>query len=218
MSAVVVPDENLSDAAMLLELLRADLKRNTGDPLHWTNIKNHAQRLHAVKTLGAVDWITLSSVVVCKRHLADEGLNEDEAYLHTLRYLLERLSWLARDSGRELSYTVAHVVRFRMAQLREYEASLRQLDDCTIAWEALDPSGGKIDQPKRIENLQLADIVASATGAAFNVDTYNNTETRYLQEMVPRLYRRNGKLLSYGLKMHPWNDMTKATYPWVVAL
>src|SRR4051794_2345744 len=87
MSAVIITEENLSDAATLLELLRTDLKRNTGDPLRWTNIKNHAQRLHAAKTLGSVDWLQVSSVVVCKRHLADDGLDEAESYLYTLRYL-----------------------------------------------------------------------------------------------------------------------------------
>lgn len=218
MSAVVIPEEHLADAATLLELLRADLKRNAGDTLHWKNIKQHPQRLHASKTLGAVDWLTVSSIIVCKRHLGGQALNDDLAYLYTLRYLLERLSWMARDSGRVLNYTMAHIVRFQIAKLREYEAELRQLYGCTIAWDSLDPRGGRMDQPSRIENLQLADIAASATGAAFNKDEYGNTEARYLKEMAPRLYRRNGKLISYGMKMHPWNDITKAAYPWVAAL
>jgi hypothetical protein len=219
MSAVVIPDERLTDATDLLALLRADLKRNPGDPLHFNKIKHHAQRVRASQALGAVDWLTISSVVVCKRHLTGEPLADDVAYLYTLRYLLERLSWLARDNGRELSYTMAHVVRFKIAKLREYESRLRSLDSCQIAWPWLDPRGGQIDQPNRVEQLQLADIAASATGAAFNVDEFGNTETRYLREMAPRLYRRQGgNLTSYGLKMHPWNETARAAYPWVAAL
>jgi hypothetical protein len=54
---------------------------------------------------------------------------------------------------------------------------------------------------------------------AFEHDTFDNTETRYLVEMSPRLYRKpDGKLTSYGLKMHPWSDSARAAYPWVTAL
>lgn len=218
MSAVVIPEDRLADAATLLELVRADLKRHPGHALHWKNIKSHTQRLRACQLLAEADWLTISSVVVCKRHLPGEPLNDDLAYLFTLRYLLERLSWLAREHDTELAYTMAHVVRFQIAKLREYEARWRAEPDCEIAWSHLDARGGQLDQPSRIEHLQLADLAASATGAAFNKDEFGNTEIRYLQELAVRLYRRNGNLLSYGLKLHPGRDSTKAAYPWVAAL
>ena len=66
-----------------------------------------------------------------------------------------------------------------------------------------------------MEELQLADLVASATASAFEPDTFGNTEPRYLREMAPRLYRHNGNLTSYGLKMHPWTAAVQAAYPWV---
>ena len=144
--------------------------------------------------------------------------NDDLAYLLTLRYLLERLSWLAREHERELAYTMAHVVRFQIGKLREHEASWRAEPDCQIDWNYLDGRGGRLDQPSRVEHLQLADLAASATGAAFNKDEFGNTEIRYLQELASRLYRRNGKLLSYGLKLHPGRDSTKVAHPWVAAL
>jgi hypothetical protein len=157
--------------------------------------------------------------VVCKRHLPDVGLTEDQAYLFTLRFLLERLSWVARDTRRELHYTVAHVVRFKLKKLREYEAILRQTPGCQIAWTAMDPRGGRLDQPSRVEGLQLADTVASATFAAFEPDQFGNTEQRYLCDLAPRLYRRGSGtdgLTSYGLKIHP--GTAKTAYPWVAAL
>jgi len=218
MSAVIIPEEHLAEAARLLELIRTDLKRHPGHALHWKNIKSHPQRLRACQLLAKRDWLTISSVVVCKRQLTGDPLNDDLAYLFTLRYLLERLSWMAREQDRKLSYTMAHVVRFQLAKLREHETRWRDEPDCQIAWEHLDDRGGQLDQPSRIEYLQLADLVASATGAAFNKDDFGNTEIRYLQELADRFYRRNGKLLSYGLKLHPGRDSTKAAYPWVAAL
>lgn len=220
LSAVIMVDEDVPKSAALLAQLRADLGRNPGDTLHWNKIKGHPQRLHLAKTMAAQAWLTVSSVVVCKRHLdGGDDMHEDLLYLYTFRYLLERLSWFARDQGRILEYTLAHVVRFKIAKLREYEAKLRSSCSCQIDWNFLDPSGGKLDQPNTLEQLQLADAAASATAAAFNVDDFGNTERRYLVELAPRLYRRgNAPLTSYGLKMHPWRDSTKAAYPWVAAL
>ena len=76
----------------------------------------------------------------------------------------------------------------------------------------------RVDQPSRVELLQYGDLTASATAAAFELDDYGNTEQRYLREMSPRLYRRNGNLASYGLKMHPWSDSARAAHPWAATL
>jgi len=219
MSAVVVPDENLTDATAVLAALRADLGRRAGDTLHWRNIRGHSQRLRLVQVMGAQPWLTVASVVVCKPHLTGPALDDDTAYLYTLRYLLERLSWLARDQGRILTGTLAHIVRFKIGKLRAYESILRQAPDCQVAWQSLNPAGFAIDQPHRVELLQFADAAASATFTAFERDAFNNTETRYLTELSPRLYRRPpGPLTSYGPKMHPWTDSARAAYPWVAAL
>lgn len=219
MSAIIVADADLPAAASFLARLRRDLNRRPGDTLHWQNFRAHSDRLHAARSLGRQSWVTISSVVVCKRHLiATTQLNEDQAYLYTLRYLLERLSWLARDSVATLSYTLAHILRMETSKLRQYESILRT-QGTQIAWQALNPNGGRIDQPSRVELLQCADIAASATFAAFNPDRFGNTEPRYLQELSPRLYRRGtSAITSYGMKMHPWNDSTKAAYPWVTTL
>lgn len=219
MSAVVVPDENCADAAATLAQLRTDLARRPGDVLHWRNIKSHSQRLRVVQTLRDQPWLTISSVVVCKNHLTGPALDDDTASLYILRYLWERLSWLARDQQRMLAYTLSHIVRFKIAKLRGYEELLRCSPNVQVAWGWLDPKGGHIDQPDRVELLQLADSAASATFAAFENDTFGNTENRYLAEMSPRLYRRpGGKLTSYGLKMHPWSENARAACLWVAAL
>jgi len=219
LSAAIVPTAHLDDAAAALAEIRTSIHRQPGQHLSWKNIRAHSQRLCVVQALARLPWLTVSSVVVCKDYLADAGLDDDTAYLYTLRYLLERLSWFARDQQQVLSYTLAHIVRFQKAKLRAYESALRNVPDCKIAWHALDPAGGAIDQPQRNEMIQFADLTASATGTAFNADDYGNVENRYLCELAPRLYRRgSGLLTSYGLKMHPWSESTRAAYPWVAAL
>ena len=216
MSAVVVHDDDLPAVAAMLAQLRVDLGRRPGETLHWKNFKGHSPRLHAAQTLGATTPVIVSSVIVCKRFFSPAQAlpDEDLAYLFTLRFLLERLSWLARGKGCTLDFTLAQIVRFALPKLRDYESRLRTAPGCQIDWSRLDSHGGRIDQPSRIENLQLADIAASATFKAFEPDEFGNTEDRYFMELVPRLYRRPpGKLTSYGLKMHPSGSRHSAPSP-----
>lgn len=140
-------------------------------------------------------------------------------YLYAFRFLLERISWLAKQHGEQAQYTLAHIRRFKLENLRDYEASLRGLPT-EIKWPNLDPKGGDISQPKILEQLQLADLVASSCGIAFNSpENTGVVETSYLRALRMRFYQPSGKsLTSYGLKMHPWNENTKAAYPWVAAL
>jgi hypothetical protein len=219
MAAVVLDASDLTAASQMLSRLRTDLGRRPTDPLHWRNLKSHSQRLHAAQIVGDFEKLTVSSVVVCKRLLSEAPIrDQDAAYLYTLRYLVERLSWLARDSGTSLTYTLAHIVRFKLGKLRQYEAALGREPHCKIAWTHIG-GPGSLNQPARVEHLQIADVAASAMYQAFEPDPYGNTERRYLEAIVPRLYRHPpGPLTSYGLKMHPWNEKAKSAYRWVADL
>jgi hypothetical protein len=91
MSAVVFDrDDDLNRADELLGQIRHDLHRRPGDELHWRNIKKHSQRLRAVQLIGQSPFITLSSVVICKRRLTlpqPNWHNDDATYLNTLAML-----------------------------------------------------------------------------------------------------------------------------------
>ena len=109
-----------------------------------------------------------------------------------------------------------------MSKLREYESRLRAMgNQTTIKWDYLDPKGGRLKNDQKVEELQLADIVASATQEAFELDPYGRTENRYLIELAPRLYRHpdpGRSITSYGLEMHPWNAAVQALHPWILDL
>jgi hypothetical protein len=197
--------------------MRKELRRSPNDEISWKKLRGHPDRLRASQMLGQANP-RMSSVIVCKRDFHPlQGVmpDEDFAYLYTFRFLLERLSWLARDYGLILAYTLAQIGRFRLGQLRGYEAKLRSLPDCSVHWPSLDPSGGSIDQPKRLEYLQLADIAASAIAQAFEPDPHGNVEPRYAQELQSAIYRHGTgrrSYTSYGMKMHPWNAKSRAAH------
>lgn len=220
LSAVVYRDVNAGLVTALLAELRADLGRQPGQRLHWSGFRTRPQRLYAAYELGQAQYVKIISVVVCKRLIAIALPDEHLSYMFTFRLLLERLSWLAQDHASLLSYTLSHVRRFPLAKLREYEAKLRGLgEQTTIRWDHLDPAGGRLDNDTSVEELQLADMAASATAEAFEAKPDGSTDSRYLRQLVPRLYcHPNRVLTSYGLKMHPWNAAARAAYPWVAEL
>lgn len=223
LAAVAMPESYLPRAAKWLADLRKDLGRGPNDVLHWLKYPSHSHRLRASQELGRQGFARVSAVVCCKRHLPKpRDFTADHAYMFAFRMLLERLSWLAQEREMDLSYTLGHVKGFSKTTLREYEGRLRAMSPsiCKIKWEHI-VGNGAIERPETEEMLQISDVAASAIGAAFNPDPFGNTERRYLANIAPRFYRGpddGGRLTSYGLKMHPWKDNTRAAYPWVAAL
>ena len=225
MSAVIFDGLGLDQSTDLLAEIRRDLGRGPSDVLHWKQIKTHSQRLRAVQLIARSSFVTVSAVVVSKRRLNFPNpywapTNNDQTYLNTVGMLLKRLSWMSSERGRVMSYTLAHVVRFKIATLRRYEAALRA-STYEIEWASLNPNGGAIDRPANCGPLQLADIAASAVAAAFEPDRFGNLETRYLVELGPKLYRRTGWPLTVsGLKLFPQlgEEETRATFPWLGVL
>ena len=225
MSAVVLEDaDGLRQAAEVAAQLRRELGRHPGDQLHWTNIKPHSQRLRAIQIIGQSPFMTVSSVVVCKRQLTlpqPHWRSDDDTYLNTLAMLLKRLSWIGYERGSIMSYTLAHIVRFKLNTLQEHEAALRATT-YDIQWSALDPRGGAIDRPANSDYLQLADLVTSAIAAAFEPDRYGNFEALYLKELASRFYRRSGvELTASGLKVYPslgGTEAVPACFRWLLDL
>ncbi len=170
MSAVVIPEEHLAEAATLLELIRAGLKRHPGHALHWKNIKSHTQRLRACQLLAEADWLTISSVGGVQASARRRPAQRRPGLPAHVALPAGATVVAGQEQEGELSFTMTHVVRFELAKLRDYEALWRDEPDCQVAWDYLDARGGQLDQPSRVENLQLADLAASATGGAFNKD------------------------------------------------
>lgn len=211
-SAIIVPDS--SDAQLRAELaeLRAALKRHPGHVLHFVKF-SHSQRLKAVQDVARFSIATIANVVVHK-DLIGQPLpagemayisRPDPMYLWALRLLLERISWYVDDSGGDQAIvTFAHLKGFKAQKLHDYRRALETSDGVDIRWHIFENHPFRIDSPKAVELLQIADITASVLFKAIEPDAYGNTERRYLEELRPKLYRRRrARVTSYGLKTFP---------------
>ncbi len=205
MAAVVVDDTHRPAVQGRLASIRHHLGKPPGTVLHFaSNIKEHGARVYVCQELGSLGDVTITNVVMCKRLWTSAPLltaDVSAVYLYALRFMLERLSWIARDRQDKLIITLAHVKSFPYQLLNAYLTRLRGTPT-SIEWAWIQDI--RINQPMKLELLQVADIAASSVLRAFQPDRHGVTEQRYLTELSPRLYRRPpGAITSYGMKLHP---------------
>lgn len=211
-SAIIVPDSGDAQLRSDLAELRASLGRHPGHVLHFVKF-NHSQRLKAAQDVARFSFAAITNVIVHKDligqpHPAGETsyiARPDPMYLWALRLLLERISWYVDDNdGDEAIITFSRLKGFKPQKLHDYRTALETSDGVDIRWHILDGHPFRIDSPKVVELLQVADITASALFRAIEPDAYGNTEPRYLDELRPKLYRRGrASVTSYGLKTFP---------------
>ena len=214
-SAVVVRERNREKIAPMLASLRSDLSRPNGT-LSWKQITSHVQRVHAAQTIGKTTWLRTISIVLCKEELAKNEMTAETRYLWTLRLLLERLSWMALECNEKVYPLISHLRGFEAEKLREYEGILLGMDT-QIRWKWLAPC--EVVNSADREELQLADLVASAVGSSVEPDAFGNVEHRYVYEMRSKIWVRKGGLLPvYGLKVHPAAVMGRVAYSWIKKL
>lgn len=224
LSAVIFDDSDAEKAeAMRDHLCRYSSASGQRTSLHFKDIANHGARRYMTQVIGSRPWLTVISVIVCKRHLeeGEERLIQDTAaqYNYTFRFLLERLSWFAAAERKTLTYVAGELGTAPPERLADHEDALRNLGSRTeIKWAHLSSPAGRMASVGDEPLLQLADVAASATAKAFEPDDWGYTERAYLQNLGPAMYRRRGTLMSYGVKVHPRGSQRRAAYSWAATL
>jgi hypothetical protein len=209
-SGAVVRDED--DAALRAELEQAksQLGLSPGNVVHFRKLP-HSKKVKICRDISGFSLACISSVLICKKEpqpFPGAGIpyisNPDPLYLWAARLLLERISWFIRDNGGGDSIvTFAHLTRFKAEKLHSYRAALES-SDTKIHWPSFAGHPFRINHPDKVHLLQIADCSASAFYKAVERDQYGITETRYLEELRPKLYRYGTRpVTSYGLKVFP---------------
>jgi hypothetical protein len=145
-----------------------------------------------------------------------DGLRDAERlYNWTLRLLVERISWFAKDRGVEMALTFAQIKGITPAIINAY-LTLLQGRTTSIEWGHI-RLPVKIDTPVNRAMLQLADTASGAIFQAFEPDEFGLTEQSYLTDLKPVIWRRYPRqpLVGRGLKLFPWpNPLEEAHVPW----
>jgi hypothetical protein len=205
LGAVIVDDSiNLQTSEMIVRV-REKLGKDPKATIHWTKIRNHDKKLYICQELVSEDW-KFACVITDKTHdyvLNSDGLFEKwHLYSYSTRLLLERLSWFARDNGREKAKLVFEKrTNMDYTALKNYLAYLHDWQPPTqVEWDFVDWQNPIILSKEKSRLLQASDIVCGALSDALERSKLGNIEPRYILGLKDRFYRRGNNLFSYGMK------------------
>jgi hypothetical protein len=203
------------DTVKVIDQVRAEFRIFQKEHVHWKKLK-HQQKIRYAQMVAGLRARVIS-ICVCKPSLLEPEKFQERyrLYFYAVRHLLERVSWLARDThdpgkwGGDGTVEVLFSNRQGMSY-DEMRAYLRHLktqqgsgQDVRIDFGLVPPENIATQAPGKSMGLQLADAVAGAFFNALERDPYGNTEPRYAQTMSPILYRHAGASHGYGFKILP---------------
>lgn len=209
LSAVVTRSEHDLETVKLVDRVRDLLGKKQRADLHFRHLQ-HGQRLPYMQEIAAARLRTVT-VMVHKPSLdADVYSSKGLLYNYATRLLLERVSWLCRDSRKERTDQAKLVFSNRSnmsyQELVTYLAKLKRKtheSDIRIEWSAVDCENVEIYEHKKRMGLQLADAVASAMWCGVNPNGFGFTEPRYAEMLRPTVYAHKGTRFGYGVKVMP---------------
>jgi hypothetical protein len=194
--------------------------------MHWSKIRKHDQKRYICQELQTEQW-EFACVATDKTHpfiTQSKGLREkDVLYCYSVRLLLERLSWYARDHGNGKAIPIfEYRSNTSYDKMHQYVQLLRgwiPQSEVKISWPNLEYRNFRILPKSKSRLLQASDCVCGALKDGLEYSGYGLIEPAYIMSLQARFYRRGGNLFSYGLKflhIKPRElDTLKAEYEWL---
>ncbi len=219
LSAFVTRSANDLETVKIIDEVREEFGLDPKKHVHWKKLK-HPQKVRYSQIIGGLPARVLS-ICVHKPSLLEPEKFRDRygLYFYCVRYLLERVSWLVRDTHNPEKYggdgtaDVLFSNRSGMSYeemkyyLRHLQSMQENNHDIRIDFNHVDIDQIHAKTPGKSMGLQLADAVAGATFNALERDPYENTEPRYFQTLNPIMYKSRGKMWGHGLKIVPREAM-----------
>ncbi|MEZ5338622.1 MAG: DUF3800 domain-containing protein [bacterium] len=205
-SAVLVHEDEDFNILSVIGPYKERIKRTSLKPIHFQEL-SHEKRLPLSVAVGQHPLITIT--IACHKPSLtnpDSYRGNHRLYNYLIRYLLERVSWYARDS--RCSEPVRITFSQRTMPYDELSENFVKMREATtssnagIEWSYIVPENFHIKQHAKLEGLIIADVVASSYYYAIE-HRYGFTEPRYVWHMRRRIYRYEGKAYRYGLKIIP---------------
>ena len=217
LSAVIVDKNDEPQIRSIIQSLKADINVHE---IHMRNIKQFDKRALIVSRLNQSPFTSAHIIVntsMIKMKPRNESSNERISvlsYNHICRYLLERVSWLLRDTNRKADIVLSARGTSRDNDLIDY------INKKLIAYDlnqVADRFGRISAKPSSTwDLLQLADVCATSMFFMHEKNRFGFTSPCFAYRLNSHLYKHNGRILKYGIKyysdeMHPGNDYFSRT-------
>jgi uncharacterized protein DUF3800 len=189
---------------------KIDAHRRPDERLHWKNLEHNAKKAVLRRVLECE--FDVVAVAAHKPSFAPDEvlrLKCPTLYCFLTKFLVERLSWLAREHNCKVNITFEDRPQVNFTELREYIfVKLKEPGVNTqISFEHL--GGFNCKHVSQEVRLELADTMAGAIGNGLNNDAFGGIETSYALHLLPKIWARRGNLYSYGFKICPAVDRSK---------
>jgi hypothetical protein len=200
--------------------------------LHLSSIQ-HEARVALLHKIGTTPGRSLA-VCIHKKALdhPENFKGTRRLYFYGTRYLVERISWLVRDSslagegdGRcKLVFSRCRGLSYE--ELADYLATLRvdKSGKVQVFWNAIDHDRIEVFEHRRKVGLKIADAISSGVRMGLEITPHGFCEDRYVRLLRRTIYSRTnffGKrnYLSYGLKFLPFDPAPEPPrdnrYAWI---
>ena len=203
------------ETVKVIDKIRQEFTLHPRKHIHWKKLK-HPQKVRYAQIMAGLQTRIIGVCVHKPSLLEPEKFQERyRLYFYVVRYLIERISWLARDRhnpgkwGGDGTVELLFSNRQGMSydEMRNYLRLLEKQkgsgQDVRIEFDRIPIDKLKTQTPGRSMGLQLADASAGAFFNALERDRFGNTEPRYLNMISPVLYRHERTPKGYGLKIVP---------------
>jgi len=203
------------ETVKIIDQLRRELKLHPRKHVHWKKFK-HSQKVRYAQIITGLQTRVIGICAHKPSLLEPEKFRQRyRLYFYAVRYLVERISWLARDRynpgkwGGDGKVELLFSNRQGMSydEMREYlrllERQKESGQDIRIEFDRIPIDKLKTQTPGRSMGLQLADAVAGIFFNALERDNFGNTEPRYLNIISPVLYRNQAVVKGNGFKIVP---------------
>ncbi len=177
-------------------------------PAHFAALP-HDARVAVVNGIAKLP-IRVAVVAINKRSLKPGHTLGGNRRIHfyAARYLLERISWIARDhtnpgeGNGQCKLTFSHCKGLSYSILSDYFEKLKG-QQTQIAWDHVDSQEIKVLPHADSVWLRAADATASSATQALELSRHGFCEHRYITTLKPAIYNIKGNYLSYGMKIFP---------------
>jgi len=216
LTAVIVEKEKDLAISKSISDIKTVLNIPPHKPFHWKLIRNkHTSKKRLVIDRIAKEDFHYINIVVNTYDLENIQASSKILYNYFCRFLIERITWYVDENSGTVKIIFSNRSNTSWDDLEEYISNLCSTGQCEIRDEVI--TDIEIYETVQKKMLQFADACSSSLGEALNKDIYGYFDERYILKLNDKLYRRNGKLLSYGLKIFPDKYLKKYfnEYEWL---
>ncbi|MDR0978915.1 MAG: DUF3800 domain-containing protein [Lachnospiraceae bacterium] len=206
LTAIIVKKEADLELSKTFDEIKQNLEMNVKSQLHWNSIKGFPNKKMIIDLLNEQDFHIINILINTQKI---NSIPSNRVYNYYSGYLFERLIWFLRDSD-AININISSRGNLNKKELCSY---LQNNNKHKIDFDKIKSIKVYPNAQKKL--LQLADVCCSSLGQAIK---YNDDRHKYyIKTLSNKLYRKNGNLLSYGLKIVPPNTLP-SYLNWLVQL